>query len=534
MSSHRAHSFERDSQDQFPPGTVLLSDLQAQAASGGIILNPTPTTDPNEPLVRGHSILNWPRFRKALNYGIACLYVLITFVYLDIMPIGFSAYIQQLGFTFDQLNNALATQFAGLATGCILFIPFVHRYGRRPVYLLSILVQLGSGVWNGYVESSGELIACNLLSGLGGAISETIVQITIADLFFVHQRGTLNGLFLLMQGSNLGWRWMWWITAILTGANLAITLGLLEETKYVPVFSGQVTNAAVPQEPTELINSNKMAQVSKSIDENAAIDSDIRLPPRKSYFERIALVTRTHEPIRHHFYQPLLTLITIPAVGYVAVTYGFLLANIAVINNTGAYYLIIPPYNFQPSSVGLFSLASFVGSALGSGSGGYTNDRISVLLAKRNNGIHESETRLYTTFPAAVVCVSGLLMYGLGLSYKKPWPVLAVGQALYAFGFSIIGDAALTYLTDSYVDIIGDCLVAVTFCRNALSIVILFSLNPWIELNGLRNVFIVLASLTTFVLLLSVPMVIWGKRFRVRACDRYRLLARKQPFTRGT
>jgi hypothetical protein len=37
------------------------------------------------------------------------------------------------------------------------------------------------------------MIGSNLLSGLGGAVSETIAQITIADMFFVHHHAAMNG-----------------------------------------------------------------------------------------------------------------------------------------------------------------------------------------------------------------------------------------------------------------------------------------------------------------------------------------------------
>ena len=197
------------------PGTVALEDLHGSASS--IILQPRPTPDPNDPL-------NWSKLRKAVNYGLVCYYVLWTFVQLDI---GFTAWgpiIEELNLSIDTLNAGAAINYGGLGIGCIFFIPFVHKYGRRPLYIISVLLQFVSCIWQAEVYDRGNLLGANLLSGLGGAISETVVQITIADVFFVHEHATLNGYYLLFTalgaflgpvGSGYvavdqGWRWMWW------------------------------------------------------------------------------------------------------------------------------------------------------------------------------------------------------------------------------------------------------------------------------------------------------------------------------------
>ncbi|OJJ77179.1 hypothetical protein ASPBRDRAFT_190512 [Aspergillus brasiliensis CBS 101740] len=47
-----------------------------------------------------------------------------------------------MGFSYADLNNASALNFVGLAAGCFLFIPFVVKFGRRPVYLLSTVIHV--------------------------------------------------------------------------------------------------------------------------------------------------------------------------------------------------------------------------------------------------------------------------------------------------------------------------------------------------------------------------------------------------------
>ena len=71
------------------------------------------------------------------------------------------------------------------------------------------------------MQTEGDLWGTNLLSGLAGAIAETIAQMSIADMFFVHQRGTANGIYIVMvnigaflavvpagfSAASQGWRW---------------------------------------------------------------------------------------------------------------------------------------------------------------------------------------------------------------------------------------------------------------------------------------------------------------------------------------
>lgn len=103
-----------------------------------------------------------------------------------------------LGVTMEQLNQTASVNNVGLAMGCALFIPFARKFGRRPVYIASMALMLATSFWLSKIRTLTELYVCNLLQGLGGATNEAITQITISDLFFVHHRGSMNGLYMIM------------------------------------------------------------------------------------------------------------------------------------------------------------------------------------------------------------------------------------------------------------------------------------------------------------------------------------------------
>ena len=84
-----------------------------------------------------------------------------------------------MGVTTSDLNNAQSANLAGLALGCLCFIPFTVKYGRRPSYLLSMAVLAGSAWWMSRMETKAELVIVAVISGLAGSINETAVQMTV-------------------------------------------------------------------------------------------------------------------------------------------------------------------------------------------------------------------------------------------------------------------------------------------------------------------------------------------------------------------
>jgi hypothetical protein len=75
------------------------------------------------------------------------------------------------------------------------------------------------------------------------------------------------------------------------------------------------------------------------------------------------------------------------------------------------------------------------------------------------------------------------------------------------------------------VQITGDAFTGVAFIRNAFSIGIPFAITPWIESNGLSNMFITCGFISLGVTLTMVPMVYYGKRIRRATAKRYRHMA---------
>ena len=120
MSATFLEDFEEDWSDPaWPPGTVRL-ELLKTGRDAQIILLPRPTLDPNDPL-------NWPRWRKYLNFGLACFYALMVFAQFDASSPTWGPMGTELNFSTSTLTDTWAIGCATLAIGALCLIPLALK-----------------------------------------------------------------------------------------------------------------------------------------------------------------------------------------------------------------------------------------------------------------------------------------------------------------------------------------------------------------------------------------------------------------------
>lgn len=377
-----------------------------------------------------------------MNFGLVLCYVLFTFTLLQVGVVAYPQLVEDIGFTFQRSTIATAINLAGLAIGCVIFIPFSYRYGRRPIYIISLVLQLASAIWASRVNDTGEYIGSSFLMGLGGAISETIVQITIVDLFFIHQYATTNGVFLFTQGAGAylgpvaagyvvqsqGWRWMWLWCAIFIGATLVLVVCFFEESTYVATMYGVAPDSLPSQGGDELSEERPEDQITlgKSTSKGTVLLKTVSRPFQgcrgasvKPLRKRLALITRSDGPIKHHFLAPFIILFNFPAVAYTSLTFGTLLSCLAVMVTIASTQMIYPPYNFEPSEIGLMNISPFVGQLVSGLFLAPLSDKLIVRMARRNEGIYEPEMRLWLALPGGVIATIGIFVFGIGIAHVR-------------------------------------------------------------------------------------------------------------------
>jgi MFS family permease len=124
----------------------------------------------------------WPVRKVPLHAGFSAQELILSNSISAATP-TWPAMMKELGFTIETLNNGYATGSAALAVGAILFIPFALKYGRRPMYLFSLIGQIAVMIWSAKMQNTADLILTNLFNCLLGALAEVIVQMTVAGKY---------------------------------------------------------------------------------------------------------------------------------------------------------------------------------------------------------------------------------------------------------------------------------------------------------------------------------------------------------------
>lgn len=308
-----------------------------------------------------------------------------------------------------------------------------------------------SAIWQARAQTVGDFMGSNVIGGLAGCVNEALFQVTVSDMFFVHQRASANGLYLaaVSFGNYMGpvaagyvavsqgWRWTFYYLAIFMGVTTLAMIVALEETKFdaptvigqsVQVMSGGAVDSAsekfkskTPTSTSTASEQPELTLITMATRESILQKSNI---PMDSYWRRHRLISLDTDAARHnqknsflgHVFQPFIILCQFPAVAFAALQYGWLVSMLSVVAVTQAVVYPAPPYNFSAASVGLMSLPPAIGSVLGSLLGGPAIDYFVVRIAKRRGGIHEPETRLWLFMIPSCAMIIGVLMYGLTIA----------------------------------------------------------------------------------------------------------------------
>ncbi|KAA8917341.1 hypothetical protein TRICI_000496 [Trichomonascus ciferrii] len=502
--------------------------------SRGINLRPVPSSDPNDPL-------NWPKWRKLYNMTIVSLYTLMCYALLCVAVPSWTTMSKDLGFSFNEFNNSYALSLGTTGIGCILFIPLTIDYGRRPIYIVSGFGMILFCAWSAKMNSVWELYVTQAIQGLVTSTAEIIVQMTISDMFFVHERASMNGMYLVFcyLGNNMaqvaggyvtlsqGWRWnYWWCLILMAGLQLLI-LFTFEETKYV---------RNNPARPTSIAFDKLQAMsVTNAIEPN----NDSKTPwidftiPKRTYLQKMALYTKTEAPEKSTWRKwlgPCIIIFKFPLVLFVAVQYGFSVAWTSIMSTTASLYLGKDPYNFSSAAIGNINISPFVGTVIGTIIGGILCDWSVVQLSKWNNGLFKPEYRLYSAILPSLAIIGSLFMYGYGFHNHDAWivPVFAYGMA--SFGGTALSDSILTYLMDSYREMIGQSMIGVVVVQNIIPMALVFGIKPWNDAIGIDKVMCICGGLSIAALLTIFPMIKYGKKVRQRSEGPYEEFLRN--FTR--
>ncbi|OCK75865.1 MFS general substrate transporter [Lepidopterella palustris CBS 459.81] len=200
------------------------AEEKKRTKDGKYILEPQPDDSMNDPL-------NWSAIRRdaaLLSLGFYCM---MGGGMTPILAAGFNNVAATYHVTVPQVALTTGLYMMGLGLGSVVASPTAILYGKRPVYLVSIITFLLTSVWCALSPRYTSLVIGRIVQGMAVSPVECLPSATVAEIFFLHERAYRLGIYtlLLLGGKNLiplvsaaiiealGWRWVFWVVAIVVG-----------------------------------------------------------------------------------------------------------------------------------------------------------------------------------------------------------------------------------------------------------------------------------------------------------------------------
>jgi MFS family permease len=557
MSNHSPDAYEEvlaGTHRMFDENGLPLSGDAGLKKHGDIVLVPQPTDSPNDPL-------HWGLWRKIWHSLLVCFVTALTAATSN--DAGSAEYNQtlDLGIPSGVFNTGAGILFIGIGYWTLLISPAAWLYGRRIPYLVCMVIGLIGAIWFAEVQKTSDALWNQLFVGASEAVAEANVQLSLMDLWFQHQRGSVLGIYVLStsigtylgplvasyiaDSSAHGWRWIGWTAAIISGVTIVVLYFGLEETSFdrdrhltgdgERYMIDGVNNRSSSENGNTNEAENKTVQEKIEPDpNNTNIDDNLEQnaiggagEKRKSYWQRIALIT----PARNlkgtgfkQYFQRLyhvLRIFTFPAVWYSGLQWGaqdaWLTFYLTVIEDN--WY--DPPWNYSDAADGNMNLPCLIGAVIGCFYGGWFSDKFVLWMTKRNRGVMEAEMRLWLLFPTACIFPVGIWVFGYGTQHGWAWPAPYVGLGFIGFGWGCAGDLSMAYLMDAYPDMVLEGMVGVSVINNTIGMIFSFGASQWLNLDGVQNTFIAVGVLSFVFLMTTAPMIYYGKRARRWTRNRY-------------
>jgi MFS family permease len=419
--------------------------------------------------------------------------------------------------------------------GNYILLPIGLAYGRRPVFLASMVVLLAATILAAVQTSYDAHLAARIVQGLATGASESLLPLMLTEITFLHERGRVFGLYWTVQNvlsstmnlassyinQDLGWRWYYWVFVITVAVGVVIAFFFGFETQFTRsaasvdgrlIFTDEfgVTNIIPDDQAQEYLA--RMAREGMTLPSTDDGSDDIR----KSYVKKLLPWSDVQDkPLRImlltylHMFQSL----TSPGIIYAILTSSIALG--CGIGMSLTYnHVLMDNYHWQPKNIGLINIGGVVGGLLGMLYCTLIGDAFVLFLARRNKGVHKPEHSLLTLVPPAIIGIAMLLLYGFTAGGGSTWWGPYIAWTIFQYTFTTVLIVSTTFASEATTQHPGPALVVVVGTKNIVSFGVSYGLTPMVEMHGYPWAFGVLAATFCAIFLLGIPVYYTNPKWR--------------------
>ena len=387
----------------------------------------------------------------------------------------------------------------------------------------------GGATKHGYNYTS--LLWARVFQGIALAPFEGLLNTCVGDLYFVHERGLrmaftntclFGGAFLtpvfvgqIANNGNLGWQWSFYFIAIFMAVGLLLLVFFVPETGYrradaldLDLVRDDMTA------PTSATSSAEGMMLDEKTPQQTTAMHDSRPPPSDATFlQRFKLFDW------RMFFKLLLRpfpLFLHPAIFWACLIQGVIIGWTVMVGVILSLIFLGPPLFFGVQRAGNMYTGAFIGSMLGLILSGLYTETVTNFMIRRNKGVYEPEFRILLTIPMLVFAAAGFFGFAITAAdtYKYGWLVPEVFLAFIIISMVMGAVASAQYLIDAHRNLAVEAFTCLLIFKNIFSFLLAYFAYNWVFAGGIRNIFIAFGSIEMFLILLSIPMYVLGKRSR--------------------
>lgn len=379
-----------------------------------------------------------------------------TFTAAAIIP-AYEAIAEDVGESIQRVSYLTSLQIAILGGAPLLWKPLSHRFGRRPIFLMSLVLSCVCNIGCAKSPDYASMAACRALVSFFISPAMALGSAVVMETFFKHQRAAYMGVWTVMVtlgvpvgpfifgfvAERVGYRWIYWVLAIVRPSIFIISLRLTDQTNacqfILYIFFGPETRYT---------------------------------GPASSPFKREYLTLTRIDPTpftASEFLHPLSLFTNIPVL-LAAVAYSMVFLFASVLNSVEVPQLLQHKFALNAEQLGLQFLGLIIGSLLGEQMGGYMSDLWMRMRARKlkNNTRPPPEFRLWLSYFGFLVTIAGMVVFLVCTEQAgSSWVVSpVVGTGIAAFGNQVVTTVLTTYAVDAHPSDAGGVGVFINFVRS--------------------------------------------------------------------
>ncbi|OJD23937.1 hypothetical protein ACJ73_04705 [Blastomyces percursus] len=336
----------------------------------------------------------------------------------------------------------------GFGVGPMVFAPMSEMIGRKPVYVSTLLVAVVFLIPCAVAKNFATLVVCRAIAGIAFSAPMTLVGGTLADMWRNEERGVPMAAFSAapfigpaagpLIGGFLsdakGWRWLYWLQLIVSGAVWVLITFTVPET-YTPTLLAK--------------RAKKMREETKN--DRYVTEQDLDSRPLG---EKLRLFF--FRPFQLLFLEPIVLLFSI----YMSILYGllymFFIAFPIVYQKGKGYSAGITGLMFIPLAIGVFASACCAPLV----------NKHYIKLSQKYGGKPPAEMRLIPMMMSCWCIPIGMFIFAWTSYSHIHWIGPTIGGLPVGFGFIFLYNSCNNYLVDTYQHQAASALAAKTFLRS--------------------------------------------------------------------